>query len=156
MRRFDHPTELAVLRMMARDPLHWKGAEDIRKAVLWLDDPGHVLDGLVWRRVSAMEDANLLDRRRAVGVATGREWRLAEGVNVKRFTGGLDVLRLDRDEILQSGDDARRGNVAYTPSAYLVAGTGKAKAARAIKQCPSPWELGDRMTKIKWNNPELV
>lgn len=156
MRRFDHPTELAVLRMVAKDPLHWKGPAEVRKAVEWLGDPGHTCDSLVWRRVAAMEDAGLLEGRRAAGMNAGREWRLAEGANIKRHTGGLDVLRLDREEILQAGDDGRRARVAYTPDAYLVAGSSRAKAARAIRQCPSPWELGARMTKIKWNNPELA
>lgn len=153
---FDHPESLAVLRMFAKDPKHWKTAEDIRKAIEWLESPDHAYSGATWKRVRALEDHKILDGRKAPGKDAGRQWRLAADANIKRATGGLDVLRLDKEEILQAGSDVRRTRVEYTPSAFLVAGSGRAKAERALRQCPSPWVLAERMTLIKWNNPELA
>lgn len=155
-KRLDTPRDLAILRMFARDPVHWKGAADIRKALDWLDSPEHGYDGTTWLRIRLMEEAGLLEGRRAATMTAGREWRLAEDANIKRATGGIDVLKMDREEALHAGSDERRQTVEYHPTAYLLAPGNRAKAERAIRQCPSPWDLGQRMQAIKWTNPELT
>ena len=157
-RLFDTPHELAILRRAVKAGQRWLTAADIREAVEWLGEPeGHVNAG-TWLRIRAMEEAGLLEGRRATTMSAGREWRLREGVNVKTFTGGIDVKRMDREEALMAGTAVRSGErrVEYKPEAYLAAAGNAKKAQRALLQCPSPWALAERMTKIKWNNPELV
>lgn len=155
---FDKPVDLAILRMLAKAGKQWRNVSHMREAVQWLNQldlrltPGHM------RRIQLMEDAGLLEGRRAAGMSAGREWRIAEGVSIRRFTGGIDVLRLDVEEAMTagSGTSGPTRQVDYKPDAYLTAPSSKGKAERALRQCPSPWALAERMTKIKWNNPELV
>jgi hypothetical protein len=155
---FDTPVDLAILRMLAKSGNQWRGVQDLRRAVEWLDDADYVLTAGHMRRLEAMENAGLLEGRRAAGQSAGREWRLAKEARLKRFTGGIDVLRMDQEEALTAGTANPGGTrrVEYKPDTYLLAGSSKAKAERAVRQCPSPWALAERMTKIKWNNPELV
>lgn len=155
-RIFDHPEDLAILRMFARDPKHWKGPQDVRRAIEWLESPEHQYAGQTWMRLRTMEEVGLIEGRKAATMAAGREWRLVTYAGLKKATGGLDVLRLDREEMLQLATDVRRARVEYTPKAYLLAPGNKAKAERALRQCPSPWDLAERMQAIKWTNPELT
>lgn len=157
-RLFDTPQDLAILRRLAIAGARWIGANEVREAVEWLGEPEYRLSAGTWMRMRAMEEAGILEGRRAAGQSAGREWRLAEGVNLKRVTGGIDVRRIDKEEALLVGTAVLAGarRVEYKPEAYLTATSNAKKAQRALLQCPSPWALAERMTKINWNNPELV
>jgi hypothetical protein len=149
---FNQPTDLAILRAMAKAGRRWLDTADIRAAIEWLGSTEHTLTPSVWRRVTDMETRGLLEGRKAAG--TGRDWRIRKGVSIRLYTGGIDVLLLDREEALTAATDKRR--VFYEAKAFLAHKTPRERAAKALLQCPSPFALGDRMQLIKWNNPELV
>lgn len=150
---YDKPNDLALLRMFAKAGKQWRAAADIRKAIAWLTgEDGHVTPD-IWRRLAHMEEHGGLESRRSI-IGTGRDWRLKPGVSVRLYTGGVDVLLMDREDAL--GISLEDRTVAYRPDAFTKAKTGKEQAATALRQCPSPWDLGARMQQIKWNNPELV
>lgn len=145
-RLLDSAADIALLHVLVKGGRRWHGPELVRDAAAWLGQPLHHAG--LWSTVRGLADAGHLERRtRAVGA--GMECRLAEGVNVKLLTGGIDPARISREEVLELDSTADKRRVEYRPRAFLEARSPDRQVELAIKQCPSIWDLGHRMTLIK-------
>jgi hypothetical protein len=151
---FDKPVDLALLRMFQMATNRWRDVDDVKAAVDWLRSEQYT-PAMAWAALRRMEHHGLVLGRKRPDGRPGREWHLTEGAGIKRATGGLDPRALDREDILAAGQETNRKAVNFTPDSYKQAIKPEAKVERAIKQCPSPWEYGRRMSTINYVNPEL-
>lgn len=143
-RLFDSPTDLVLLRTLTRAPRLWHDSKRLRAAFDWACHKDVYLGSTAYRSLQEMEEAGLLESKKAPGSGLGRLWRIRPGASVLQHTGGIDPSRIDREEIRYP-----RKRVSFEPQRYLAAKSTQESIARAIEQCPSPWAYGERMAKIK-------
>jgi hypothetical protein len=152
-KRLTTPADIVLLKLFLKAPALWRDADDVKMAVNWL---AHrcVQSSKAWPRLRLMEELGLVEGRPA-RAGRGREWRLIDPSLIKTHTAGLDPKRLDREEIIELEDRAITRDVEFSPHSYRLARTPQKQVERALAQCPSPWEYGQRLSTINFTNPDL-
>lgn len=158
-RLYDRAADIALLhRLMHRRDWH-EGPDLVHWALEWLGwnaQPRATVKPLAVGMNATLRgwfERGIVEKRPASVTRRGVEWRLNASLtmgDIKRLTGGIDPLRASSEECaeLDQPNVAGMRRVQFDPEAYLRAHHEHERRARAIWQCPSPFELGRRLKTI--------
>lgn len=146
MKPCDHPIDVAVLRALMADPGQTRTRAELQRALAWLGETPFAKSGNLPAHLAKLERAGLVVQIQQLGETP--TYRFNRGSSVRLATGGLDPLAVEPEELLEAFSWRHNRRPEYDPKAWEQEAPGRSKVDRALIQCSSPWQYGQRLRRM--------